>query len=70
MNPQFNWEPTAHELRVLALMAEGLTNREIGDRLGCSEETIKTHYRRLRLRIGSRSRTHAVAIGFRRGWLK
>jgi DNA-binding NarL/FixJ family response regulator len=60
-------QPTARELEVLQLIAEGLVNREIGHRLFLSEETVKSHVRHLLAKLQARSRAHAVAVGFRRG---
>ena len=60
-------EPTAREIEVLQLVADGLANREIGDRLFLSEETVKSHVRHLLAKLHARSRAHAVSIGFRRG---
>ena len=48
--------------QVLSGMAEGLSNRQIGSRLFLSEQTIKTHAKRLFLAIGAKDRAHAVAI--------
>jgi DNA-binding CsgD family transcriptional regulator len=42
-------------------------NREIGERLFLSEETVKSHVRHLLAKLHARSRAHAVAVGFRRG---
>jgi DNA-binding NarL/FixJ family response regulator len=58
---------TRREQEMLLLVAEGLTNREIGRRLSISEETVKVHVRHIYGRLQARSRAHAVAIGFRRG---
>jgi DNA-binding CsgD family transcriptional regulator len=60
-------EPTMREIEVLQLVSDGLVNREIGDRLYLSEETVKSHVRHLLAKLQARSRAHAVAIGFRRG---
>ncbi|MFN2467799.1 MAG: response regulator transcription factor [Gaiellaceae bacterium] len=60
-------EPTARELEVLQLVSEGLVNREIGNRLFLSEETVKSHVRHLLAKLQARSRAHAVAVGLRRG---
>ena len=60
-------EPTMREIEVLQLISEGLVNREIGQRLFLSEETVKSHVRHLLAKLQSRSRAHAVAVGFRRG---
>ena len=59
--------PTNREIEVLQLISEGLVNREIGQRLFLSEETVKSHVRHLLAKLQARSRAHAVAIGFRRG---
>ncbi len=64
---EFEQEPTAREIEVLQLVADGLVNREIGQRLFLSEETVKSHVRHLLAKLQARSRAHAVAVGFRRG---
>ena len=60
-------DPTVRETEVLQLISEGLVNREIGQRLFLSEETVKSHVRHLLAKLQARSRAHAVAVGFRRG---
>jgi DNA-binding NarL/FixJ family response regulator len=60
-------EPTPREIEVLQLISDGLVNREIGNRLFLSEETVKSHVRHLLAKLQARSRAHAVAVGFRRG---
>jgi DNA-binding CsgD family transcriptional regulator len=60
-------EPTMREIEVLQLVAQGLINREIGERLFISEETVKSHVRHLLAKLQARSRSHGVAVGFRRG---
>jgi DNA-binding NarL/FixJ family response regulator len=60
-------EPTMREVEVLQLISDGLVNREIGNRLFLSEETVKSHVRHLLAKLQARSRAHAVAVGFRRG---
>lgn len=60
-------EPTPREVQVLQLVSEGLVNREIGQTLFLSEETVKSHVRHLLAKLQARSRAHAVALGFRRG---
>jgi len=67
--PELEHFPTAREIEVLQLVSEGLVNREIGDRLYLSEETVKSHVRHLLAKLQARSRAHAVAVGFRRGLL-
>jgi two-component system, NarL family, response regulator len=65
--PSLEQEPTAREIEVLQLVADGLVNREIGVKLFLSEETVKSHVRHLLAKLQARSRAHAVAVGFRRG---
>jgi DNA-binding NarL/FixJ family response regulator len=60
---------TEREQQVLRGMAEGKSNAEIGRDLFVSEDTIKTHARRLFRKLGARDRAHAVAVGFRSGVL-
>ena len=55
-------DPTAREIEVLQLVADGLVNREIGERLYLSEETVKSHVRHLLAKLQARSRAHAVAV--------
>jgi DNA-binding NarL/FixJ family response regulator len=59
--------PTLREIEVLQLVSEGLVNREIGQRLYLSEETVKSHIRHILAKLHARSRAHAVALGLRRG---
>ena len=58
---------TPRELQVLRGMSQGQSNGEIGKELFLSEDTIKTHARRLFRKLGARDRAQAVAVGFRRG---
>jgi DNA-binding NarL/FixJ family response regulator len=60
---------TERELQVLRGMADGKSNAEIGRDLYVSEDTVKTHARRLFRKLGARDRAHAVAVGFRSGAL-
>ncbi|MFC2623005.1 MAG: LuxR C-terminal-related transcriptional regulator [Propionibacterium acidifaciens] len=51
---------TPSERRVLELIGEGLSNREIGDRLGIAEKTVKNHITSLLAKMGLRRRTQAA----------
>ena len=54
---------TPRELEILALIAEGLSNREIGERLFVSENTVKTHSSRLFEKLSVNRRVQAVQKG-------
>ncbi|ADD45044.1 transcriptional regulator, LuxR family [Stackebrandtia nassauensis DSM 44728] len=56
---------TDREREVLGGMAEGKSNAEIGRELFVTEDTIKTHARRLFRKLDARDRAHAVSQGFR-----
>jgi DNA-binding NarL/FixJ family response regulator len=58
---------TERELQVLTGMSQGKSNAQIGRDLYLSEDTIKTHARRLFRKLGVNDRAQAVALGFRRG---
>ncbi|GAA3516826.1 hypothetical protein GCM10022220_66320 [Actinocatenispora rupis] len=58
---------TGREMQVLRFMSHGLTNAEIGRELYITEDTVKTHARRLYGKLGVRDRAHAVATAFRAG---
>ena len=57
------------ELQVLSLAAEGLTNKEIAYRLGVSERTVQFHMNSVFNKTGTGSRTEAVALALRSGWI-
>ena len=56
-------EPTARELEVTTLLAQGLSNREIAERVSVSENTVKTHSSRVFDKLGARRRTQGVQLG-------
>jgi DNA-binding NarL/FixJ family response regulator len=58
---------TEREIQVLMRIAEGDRNRDIGEHLLISEETVKAHIRHIMDKLGAKDRTEAVAIGIRRG---
>jgi DNA-binding NarL/FixJ family response regulator len=58
---------TEREIQVLTGMSQGKSNAQIGRELFLSEDTVKTHARRLFRKMGVTDRAQAVAAGFRRG---
>jgi len=60
---------TNREREILALLADGLGNKQIAAQLGISTNTVKTHLELLFDKLGASSRAEAVAIGVRRGAL-
>jgi DNA-binding NarL/FixJ family response regulator len=60
-------ELTARELEVLKLIATGLSNHEIAQKLFLSEATVKTHFTRIAAKLGLRDRVQAVVFGYENG---
>lgn len=58
---------TPREVEVLRQIAGGNRNRDIGDRLFISEETVKVHVKHIMEKLGATDRTQAIAIAARRG---
>lgn len=56
---------TQREREVLSLLAEGMTNEEIGERLSISPQTVRTHVQKAMVRLGATTRTQAVATALR-----
>ena len=54
---------TPRELEILELIAQGLSNKEIAERVYVSENTVKTHSSRVFDKLGARRRTQAVQLG-------
>jgi two-component system, NarL family, response regulator YdfI len=62
-------ELTPRELEVLRMMADGAANKTIAWKLGISEHTVKFHVASILARLGAGTRTEAVTMGIRRGWI-
>jgi DNA-binding NarL/FixJ family response regulator len=58
---------SAAEVRVLRLIAEGNSNKEIATLLSVTEDAVKGQVRNILSKLGANDRTHAVTIGIKRG---
>lgn len=54
------------ETTVLGLVADGLSDRQVGDKLSIALDTVKTHLRRIYQKLGATGRAHAVSLAFGR----
>jgi DNA-binding CsgD family transcriptional regulator len=62
-------ELTGRELEMLMVSSEGLSKRQVGERLGVSRETVASLLARARLKLGARSVAEAVTVARERGLL-
>ena len=58
---------TERQLQILALVARGKTNRQVGEALGISERTVRNHMRTILRKLSSGDRTHAVVLAIGAG---
>lgn len=61
---------TGREREVLELVAQGLSNRQIADRLAIAETTVKNHLRNILEKLHLRNRVQAATYALQRGWIK
>ena len=76
MSPEISFEIAEHsaeeslsaaEVRVLRLIAEGNSNKEIAARLSITEDSVKGQVRNILSKLGANDRAHAAIIGVQRG---
>ena len=76
MSPEISFQLAEHttddaltpaEVRVLRLISEGNSNKEIAAQLSTSEDTVKGQVRNILSKLGAKDRTHAAMIGLKRG---
>lgn len=60
---------TARETQIVSLIAEGLSNKEIGDRLGIAEKTVRVHMTHILDKMGAADRTQLLIIAVQRGMI-
>jgi DNA-binding NarL/FixJ family response regulator len=68
--PKGRGELTERERQVVQLLAEGLSNKLIADRLGISDHTAKFHVNGVMVKLGASTRTEAVVEAVRRGLIR
>jgi len=61
---------SAREREVMALLAVGLKGPQIGERLGISPDTVRTHVENAMQKLGARTRAHAIAIALQHGLIE
>ena len=63
-------ELSGRELEVLRLVADGLSNAEVADRIGRTEGTVKVHLKNILQKLDAKDRTEAVTTALRRGFIR
>jgi len=64
------WAPTARQIQIVQLIAEGYTNKEIAAQLQISEQTAKNHAHDISIRLDAHGKANVVALCMRMGLIK
>ena len=67
--PEYGEPLTDREKELLQMVATGVTNRQVAQRLTISVNTVKVHLRNIYAKLGAESRTEATMIAIREGWV-
>ena len=70
LSSSFRLTLTERETEVLQLIADGLINKQIAQRLSLSNETIKAYIDNIRLKLDANNRAHAASLGLRHGLIE
>ena len=70
VQPSGSFSLSERELEVLRMVADGQTNRIVGEKLGLSALTVKSHLARIARKLGSGDRAHMVATAIRGGYIR
>ena len=57
-------------MQILEYVTRGMLNKEIGNRLGISQQTVKNHMTSILKKLNVKDRTQAAVIAIRRGWVR
>ncbi len=63
-------EPTQMQRRLLQMLADGKSGKQIAMEMGIHEQTLRTHFSRMRSRIGVETMYQVVAVSVKKGWIK
>jgi DNA-binding CsgD family transcriptional regulator len=63
-------EPTQKQKRLLQMLADGKSQKEIAVELGVNPRSLRTHFFRMRSRLGVETLFQALAVGVRKGWVR
>jgi len=69
-SPELSTALTQREMQILQHVADGMLNKEIAQKLGLSEQTVKNHITSILRKLNVKDRTQAAVTAIRRGWVR